>query len=163
MSTNACIAKRTANGWQGVIHHFDGYPSGLGKAIWNCVKHFNGNWARATEYLIDDHPAGWSSICEADFSKEPGFVEHGSHASNSPKCYCHGDRHDEPDMIYEGELEDTSCRWLYIIDQGVLEIYKVENAELTRIADASFRVEFEDDDWEMLDNHPRLITSKRVS
>ena len=117
MSTNACIAKRTANGWQGVIHHFDGYPSGLGKAIWNCVKHFNGNWARATEYLIDDHPAGWSSIVQRDFNKKAGFDGDG------PLCYCHGARNEDGQLITEENAE--SYLYVYAFEDNIMHIMGV--------------------------------------
>jgi hypothetical protein len=34
MSTNGCIAFGTPNEWIGVYHHWDSYPTELGKTLW---------------------------------------------------------------------------------------------------------------------------------
>lgn len=92
MSTRACIAQTTGkDSWQGVYSQRDGYPSGLGKKIWDILhRDFIGNRGcfgvqnsgdpknavRAfCDVYITGHPAGWSSlesgIC---FCHDPGFV-----------------------------------------------------------------------------------------
>ena len=61
----------------GVYHHWDSYPSGLGSTLYAVIRgHFRGDIAAALAYLIDDHPAGWSTINGKDFALTPGFTEH---------------------------------------------------------------------------------------
>lgn len=73
MSTRSVIARKTQTGFTGVYHHWDGYPSGLGATLFEL---FNGQFHRDLEallkYLIDDHPAGWSTINGADFTLPAG-------------------------------------------------------------------------------------------
>lgn len=73
MSTRSVIGRKTASGFTGVYHHWDGYPSGLGAQLFEV---FNGYFKRdmpaMLKYLIDDHPAGWSTIVGADFTIAPG-------------------------------------------------------------------------------------------
>jgi hypothetical protein len=59
-----------------VYHHWDSYPEGLGTTLAELyATHFAGDLSKMLKTLIDDHPAGWSTINGADFSLEPGFIE----------------------------------------------------------------------------------------
>lgn len=78
MSTRSCIARPTESGFTGVYHHWDGYPSGLGLTLWQLAQPmgpFHGNIGKMLKVLIDEHPAGWSTINGADFSLKPGYDE----------------------------------------------------------------------------------------
>lgn len=87
MSTRSVIARRNGNGFTGVYHHWDGYPSGLGATLFQLRNgHFKGDTQKMLSFLIDQHPAGWSTICGADFSIEPGFQEHGK--APCAVCQC---------------------------------------------------------------------------
>lgn len=60
----------------GAYHHWDSYPTGLGKTLWELYHgHFQKDLEAMLQTLIDAHPAGWSSIHSSDFSQTPGFVE----------------------------------------------------------------------------------------
>ena len=77
MSTRGAIV-RLKNGegtqWAGVYHHWDSYPSGLGATLWDLYHgHFQKDLKGMLEVLIDEHPAGWSTIVNADWSFDPGF------------------------------------------------------------------------------------------
>lgn len=101
MSTRAAIGRPTDVGWVATYHHLDGYPTGLGAALFDAYHTaFDGDLARMTTILIDDHRGGWSTIIDADWSQAPGFIEYGvAHTEEEerrPKCYCHGDRHEGP-------------------------------------------------------------------
>ncbi|MDO8490840.1 MAG: hypothetical protein Q7T04_02350 [Dehalococcoidia bacterium] len=37
MSTRAVIARPVGDGWEGVYHHSDGYPTGLGSYIFRII------------------------------------------------------------------------------------------------------------------------------
>lgn len=77
MSTRSCIARLTGpNAFKGVYHHWDGYPTALGATLWDVYQnHFERNLEKMLSFLIDEHPAGWSTINGADFTVEPGFGE----------------------------------------------------------------------------------------
>jgi hypothetical protein len=79
VSTRGCVARKTGeSSWKGVYEHFDAYPEGLGDTLWALYHgYFERDLERMLKTLIDDHPAGWSSINEdADWSQAPGFDEH---------------------------------------------------------------------------------------
>lgn len=38
MSTRGAVAIKTETGWRGVYNHFDSYPEGLGKDVWDHLK-----------------------------------------------------------------------------------------------------------------------------
>jgi hypothetical protein len=83
MATRGAIARlerRESEGqppvFRGNYHHWDSYPTGLGKTLWGLYHgHFQQDLELMLQTLIDNHPAGWSSIVAADFTKSPGFVE----------------------------------------------------------------------------------------
>ena len=78
MSTRGVIARQQGDSFQGRYHHWDSYPSGLGKALWELTHcQFKGNLDGMLHILIDEHPAGWSTIVNKDFSLPAGFNEMG--------------------------------------------------------------------------------------
>lgn len=87
MSTRSVIARKTPSGFKGVYHHWDGYPSGLGATLFGL---FNGHFKRdlnaMMKYLVDDHPAGWSTINGADFTLPPGPRKRGEAPCKVCKC-----------------------------------------------------------------------------
>jgi hypothetical protein len=124
MATRGMIARKTANGFIGRYHHFDAYPDGLGEALYNLYNgHFGKNAEAMMHTLIDEHPAGWSSIVDANFAFTPGFSERDYtlpddlEINSRPQCYCHGVRHDPAQDITS--FEHASRVWAeyaYIID-----------------------------------------------
>lgn len=79
MSTRAAIARPTESGFTGVYHHWDGYPSGLGWTLFTLAQPdgpFSGDVERMLTTLIDEHPGGWSTINDKDWSQAPGFHEY---------------------------------------------------------------------------------------
>src|SRR6266852_4091609 len=117
MSTNGIIARSTGEAtFKGVYHHWDSYPNGgLGQALTQLLAgHFQNDLARMLRVLIDEHPAGWSTIVNKDFSLKPGYTSDSAHPDPSdpdyaakkeafwsspdyrrPQCYCHGKRREE--------------------------------------------------------------------
>jgi hypothetical protein len=114
MSTRGIIAwPEKTMGWEGVYHHWDSYPSGLGKALWHSLHgHFAGDVGAMLQVLIVEHPAGWSTILSdtaapcADWTQVPGFVNPTGDVSfdtpTRPQCYCHGDRSDPARRLVTG-------------------------------------------------------------
>ncbi|MBI2851286.1 MAG: hypothetical protein HYX80_09680 [Chloroflexi bacterium] len=85
MSTRGVIARQKGDAFEGRYHHWDSYPTGLGKALWELAhSEFKCDLEGMLHFLIDEHPAGWSTICNKDFSLKPRFNEHGK--GNCLKC-----------------------------------------------------------------------------
>jgi hypothetical protein len=98
MATRAIIARQRGDGWEGRYHYSDGYPSGLGPALYDLYHgHFERDLDRLLHVLIDAHPAGWLSIIAADWTRAPGWYP--AHPRVGPlRCYCHGDRREPCDL-----------------------------------------------------------------
>lgn len=118
MSTRSVIARKTETGFSGRYHHWDGYPEGLGATLFQLRNgHFKKDTKAMLKTLIDDHPAGWSTIVNADFGIEPGFAGTMSEeAGKRPQCYCHGSRHEQAGEITEKTASGSGCEWAYVFD-----------------------------------------------
>jgi hypothetical protein len=97
MSTRGAIARPDGNGgFKGVYHHWDSYPSGLGKDLFELARgEFRGDQEAILKHLIDDHPAGWSTTTE---------------------CYCHDHGSDPAQEITEKNASAVGVEWVYVID-----------------------------------------------
>lgn len=91
MSTRSAIARPVPSEdgkikFVGVYHHWDGYPQGLGATLFEL---YNGFFKRDLDAmlktLIDDHPAGWSTINGKDLSLAPGFHDR---INTNGTCVC---------------------------------------------------------------------------
>lgn len=119
MSTRSTIARKVSNGkaykFRGVYHHWDGYPGALGATLHELYNgHFGKDLEAMLKYLIDDHPAGWSSINNADFTQEPGFEERGF-KTKGPQCYCHGGRKEKGWEVTESNASGSGCEYGYVL------------------------------------------------
>ena len=130
MSTRGIIARPTeGEGFIGRYHHFDAYPAGLGMQLIDLINAWG--VSNTTKTLIDDHPAGWSSIF-GDWSQKPGFIEfnkqHRDEVRKRPQCYCHGDRQ-EQEQVFDNT--DSGCEFAYVIDEDAKEmlIYETQHAD----------------------------------
>lgn len=119
MSTRAVIARKTNDGFKGRYHHWDGYPSGLGDTLFDIFNgHFKRDMRAMLKYLLDDHPAGWSTINGHDFALDPGFDSRG------PNCYCHGSRSEKGNVLTHKNASGCGCEWAYVFDgDSTMEIY----------------------------------------
>ena len=120
MGTRGIIARvDDERGWAGNYHHWDSYPSGLGKTLWKLYHgYFQRDLRRMLQVLIDDHLGGWSTINGADFDLESGwrggcgyFIEY----THGPVCYCHGERHETGRLIFPED--DYGAEWVYVFDK----------------------------------------------
>lgn len=117
MSTRAVIGRKTDKGFTGVYHHWDGYPSGLGAALFRLrASQFSGDTAVLLKHLIDAHPGGWSTINDT--------------ADGTPlaecKCYCKahgGDSDSKGPGVNEHNASGCGCEWAYVFDgNGKMEV-----------------------------------------
>ena len=118
MSTRGAIGRLLPDGsWQARYHHFDSYPSGLGRALYLAYRgFFNRSVERMLEYLVDEHPAGWSTIVDADFARTPGYRNYDEIDDNAPHCYCHGDRHEEAWEVTQENAAGSGVEYAYLFD-----------------------------------------------
>ena len=106
MSTRSIIARKTDKGFTGVYHHWDGYPTGLGCTLYEMYNEGDKDLDGMLTFLIDTHPAGWSSINGVDWSKPIGFIEkYDPENRDTPQCFCHGSRRENAEPIDQ----DTEC------------------------------------------------------
>jgi hypothetical protein len=117
MATRGGIVRVTGeNTFKGRYHHFDAYPDGLGKTLWDLYRErHNKNLEAMMKELIDDHPAGWSSINNADWSQSPGYggrIGVGEDKGR-PQCYCHGERSETPHDLTQANAGGADCEYIY--------------------------------------------------
>ncbi len=110
MGTRGAIARTNdeRKTFTGVYHHWDSYPTALGETLFElCRDTFDGDVDNMLKVLIDEHPAGWSTINDKDWDKPIGYDEDG------PNCYCHGSRSEEPQKITERNASGCGCEYVY--------------------------------------------------
>ena len=130
MSTRSVIARgEDSYRWEGRYHHSDGYPDGLGARLYEIYQgHFQKDLKAMLKFLIDDHPAGWSTILNCNFDKPAGFYPWPDDMDWSdpktwpgPRCYCHGQRNHEPMTIRPDD--PIGCVYAYIIQpDGAVQV-----------------------------------------
>lgn len=136
MSTRGAIVRLTnceGTQFEGRYHHWDSYPESLGKTLWGLYHgHFKKDLARMLQVLIDEHPAGWSTINNKDFTLEPGYADAGNEPA--PICYCHGQRHEEEWLVTHKDASGSGCEYVYGFDEGpvlvVLSSYWVDGTKM---------------------------------
>lgn len=149
MSTRGAIARPTPHGgWRGRYHHSDSYPEGLGRELVSLYhKTFDGDHALMARVLIDEHPAGWSTLIAHGLGGDQPFtIEHFAHAGfqsfddplrgQFPQCYCHGQRSETADALVcrcqAGDPAGCSplfIEWAYVITErglGVLTSHRID-------------------------------------
>lgn len=148
MGTRGVIARAKGDGWEGRYHHWDSYPTGLGKRLQEVYQQIG--LARMKKLLIDEHPVGWSTILACDITKQPGYrepsVKHPGEpqreeytdfnrywddhaaweAKQGPQCYCHGDRHETEELLITDQSDDAGTEWAYVLAEKapVMTVYK---------------------------------------
>ena len=132
MSTRSVIARRKGNGFVGVYHHWDGYPRGLGASLFETLKKdFGGDVEAMLKTIIDEHPAGWSTLVGCSFIGQiPGYINYIPNATpkdeerynNQPKCFCHGERNEEGQEVTQLNASGMGCEYAYVFDGNKMHI-----------------------------------------
>jgi hypothetical protein len=95
MSTRAAIAVGTPEKWEGIYQHWDGYPAGLGKALWDMA-----------------HKKGVAKIRSDIFNHPGGF------SSYPDECYCHTRKETLADGRLSSENDDPLfIEYVYVISE----------------------------------------------
>jgi len=125
MSTRSIVAKPAGDSWEGRYVHFDGYPTGVGQALFNSYHaHFGGDIKAMREALIDAEPVGWSDFGDYNLSL-PGqwlaeFPSDEERPNTGPRSYsARGEtpRNGEADVR---RPEDGGEEWVYVLADGGL-------------------------------------------
>ena len=124
MSTRSVIGvytNREQGEWRGTYHHFDGYPTGLGKSLWKLYHEFyEGLLPAMLEMLIDAHPQGWSSIVDADWNKRPTWDDNpGEYTKRGEKWPPMSYRYrpgEEDSAWYFDQTTEGGQEWAYVFD-----------------------------------------------
>jgi hypothetical protein len=97
VSTHCLIGVGTPECFVATYNHSDGYPAGVGKALWACYcDEYYGNLKQMLA-MLGTHMAGWSS-----------FIHR--------VCYCHTlERGDQP-MCITNQDGPGGCAWAYLLD-----------------------------------------------
>ncbi len=166
MSTRGAITRITdehEGKFTGVYHHWDSYPTGLGQTLWGLYHgHFKRDLRAMLSILIDQHPAGWSTINDRDFTLPVGFWEEG------PECYCHGDRHEKGQIVTEANAATIGGEWVYAFDETTSRMFVLSsynenghkmigmfgsgNPKATWKVVASVDLNGQEPDWKRLEN-----------
>lgn len=151
MSTRATIARATnlggLIGWEGRYHHSDGYPEGLGAALfelWNG--HFEKNTEAMMKFLLEDHQGGWSNIIGTDFNKPAGYG-----SPDGPRCYCHGERSEGPyemNRFPERPSQVGGDDYLYVLGKDKMVIFKDVNDTWQELA--TVKLDGPEPEWDKL-------------
>jgi len=128
MSTRGCVAIGTPKAWRGVYNHYDSYPTGLGKILWD---HLSGRNLKdfAKELLNYDD---WRSylnkgICEYCGKKttQPhsisGVIIHHGGPGPYPDPSVRYHKHEKYNNITDSQMTHKDAdplfiEWVYVID-----------------------------------------------
>jgi hypothetical protein len=107
--------------FRGVYHHWDSYPSGLGQALFQAR---NQAFGKDTEgmlgALIDQHPAGWSTIVGRTFGHMSGDggkkARSRRYRGDEPQCYCHGGRQEPGWLVTQKNAASSGVEYAYAFD-----------------------------------------------
>ena len=152
MATRGAIARLTHLSplkWAGCYHHRDSYPSGLGSTLWEMYNgHFNRDLDLMLRVLLDEHPAGWSSLDPSDFERpaldlepEPHPIEPAGAADAETEphhlaCYCHGERQENEWLVTDKDAAALGCEWAYVFTSTATST-EATRASATSLVDAT--------------------------
>ncbi len=129
MATRGIIAREKMDTtFEGRYHHWDSYfEDGLGETLCSLYQgYFQRDLKAMLRVLIDEHPAGWSSIVDRDFTLSPGWRSGPDDDRSRPECYCHGGRH-EAESLYTSlpNPNQTDIEYVYVIDEyAMMTVYR---------------------------------------
>ena len=125
MATRAVVAVGTPREWHGRYVHNDGYPTAAGPKLLSIIeKQFDGDAAAAADFLVEQHPAGWSVLGET--------------------CYCHTPNPKAPQTYTAENVADSMVEWVYIIDTEQCRIWVARNDVEEIDVEYAFEVWYDD-------------------
>jgi len=123
--------------------------------------------------LINQHPAGWSTINEKDFHLSPGFAAFHHDANEGetfhrdlyyqqkvsedrrrPQCYCHGERREKAQILTSWpQATQYGAEYGYVLDEVSSSMTIYARTLETWCCIAVVELDGVEHDWEMLDTY----------
>lgn len=131
MSTRSIVGVGTPENYKARYCHWDGYPSGVGKALWDNWKRFDWNLGRLAEFVMMTKQ-GWSYLAGTNFNLKPRWVESDEYDQykEHPCWYdTRGNMASEPEWLFTQEnnpYDDSYAEWAYLInlDEHRIDVYE---------------------------------------
>ncbi len=129
MSTRSLIGVGKPDNFRAQYCHWDGYPSGNGKTLWdNWTRTFAGDLQKLADFILSSQH-GWSYIVDCDFSLEPRWMEKEEREKNLTRACWYDDRipmdHRGPKKYWnqnDVEYGLFDPEWVYLMDIAANEI-----------------------------------------
>lgn len=162
MSTPSVIARQRGDGWEGRYVHSDGYPTGMGAFLhggaWklpSAYEQFGGDTETMLRFLVDEHPAGWSCIFDANLGKAKVVKNwrRKDAVGMSVRCYCHSGDAEEAKLDWLITNENVSgydVAWVYVVSRAGVAVLAFESAS-TFVPVAFVRWTDTDVDWGVIE------------
>lgn len=161
--------------FRGVYHHWDSYPSGLGRALFRIKnERFRIGVEPMLKMLIDEHPAGWSTVVDKRFDPSPGAGCMETPKDDEPRCYCHGTRHEQGWAVTHDNASASGVEYAYVFDGSKMLVVGSycrdgakmigmfgsgdENAQWAVIAEVD--LDGKEPDWDALDQASPIVTQE---
>jgi hypothetical protein len=152
VSTRSVIARPTPEGgFRGRYCHYDGNPAHQGHILFDAVTgHFTGDPEAACQYLIDQHPAGWS-VLGGDFTVPAGYQVGPDRQELRNQCSCHGGRHEPPrPPLTDHTTCDAFIDYAYVLEPDRLRVLTNRAGGWRPVAEPAWT---ERPDWDAIDQH----------
>ena len=127
MGTRSIVGLKTGNGWFGRYVHWDGYPEGVGSAVWHIVKR-DGIGTAVQTLLMDNY--SWSCLTTETEPKDNNPV--GKFVAGYG--YAHTDG--QPDDIIVSDGDKWGTEFAYILSREGVSVNRVD--EVDRIHEIGF-------------------------
>jgi len=164
MSTRSIIGYVQKDGsFRGVYSHWDGYPSGVGQAIFNAA--LQHGIQAVTRHIVDDKVCGWSSLASWDCNLDHFVSFSDNDAITYEQRYVdNNDPYAGYAVYYDGSRADTTfynrdsakqswAKFLYLFDEteNTLSIFVYEYGVERLICTLPVIVSTSVIDWQALD------------
>lgn len=121
MGTRSVVARPMGDGFEGRYVHWDGYPTGVGAALLRGSQQLG--TAALRKLLVEDEKVGWSSLCNADFTLPPCWIDGAiDDAPHGPTSYSA--RGETGDLLVTQDSEDSGTEWCYVIADECLSVFE---------------------------------------
>ena len=142
MGTRGIIARVRGDGFEGRYHHWDSYPTGLGATLYHAAQ--GRNVGELLRLLIDEHPAGWSTINGYDLDQPAGYRNESQAGEGGPLCFCHGQRNEDAQTVTD--RSDVGAEWAYAFNEDGGTMAVLEAADVWRLR-AVVQLDGPEPDW----------------
>jgi catechol 2,3-dioxygenase-like lactoylglutathione lyase family enzyme len=123
MGTRSVVAVRHGDSWRGRYVHWDGYPSGVGQALWEIgnTEQFRDDRAPMFALLTQDH-AGWSTITGEDSPKLGLGYDDGRFVAVPGIGVGYTSANIDDDYWIEADGDNGGAEWCYVMTPAGIHV-----------------------------------------